>query len=491
MSKTETLKKIDRALGRFLSKSFELSRENYALWSAGKSKKYKDFEQAFEEAIAENIEKTLADKEIKELFNDLKNKIIIKRDAGEDIFFERIVQRSPSLEESLDFNRIEETYHFFAEKGGQEFLNKAGIDEEFKIKDVRGFVLDKELQEESRLRITELIFQADKTTSKWLAKEMNNGRKEGKSYKRIADEIRKKIPETVKGRAERIARTEMGEMVNASELMTARKNGASTKIWSAAGPNICEICLGNDRAELGMDGMFPSGHVRPPAHPNCKCLLDYKMPPLPLIGSQPWTGGADKEIERNINMELDTLYNRSVAAKKEIDIDADFVAKNVKDAVVIKAPLKNRARAVEKIIKEEGGNVSSLQDVARNTIAVKKKKDVDSVYVALATNPKTVVSRKLDTALGYQGGVVKLKTKVGVVSEIQVATEKMIYAKEKNADKLLSREAYNRIKKEVKVKHGMGHVYYEKWRVAYYVDKDLTLAAEIEKQSSNYYAKFK
>jgi hypothetical protein len=67
----------------------------------------------------------------------------------------------------------------------------------------------------------------------------------------------------------------------------------------------------------------------------------------------------------------------------------------------------------------------------------------------------------------------------------------MIYAKEKNAKQLLGSKIFNEIKTKSGLPHGLGHGYYEEYRV---LSKDEQLSAkglELAKKSKIYYEKIK
>ena len=134
-----------------------------------------------------------------------------------------------------------------------------------------------------------LIESVDQTTKKWLANQILNGEEDQLSWKEIADNVRQVIPDYYKGRAETIVKTEVAEIVNDTEQETAIRNEATTKVWTAAGMNICDDCETNDGEEVGINEAFPSGDDRPPVHPNCKCLLEYNYPTLGTFTNE-WTG---------------------------------------------------------------------------------------------------------------------------------------------------------------------------------------------------------
>jgi SPP1 gp7 family putative phage head morphogenesis protein len=73
-------------------------------------------------------------------------------------------------------------------------------------------------------------------------------------------------------RAEMIARTETCDALEQAFMDRAEELGIDGKEWVVLSP--CPICEENAAAgPIGIDETFPSGDIRPPAHPNCRCAL--------------------------------------------------------------------------------------------------------------------------------------------------------------------------------------------------------------------------
>lgn len=82
-------------------------------------------------------------------------------------------------------------------------------------------------------------------------------------------------------RARIIARTEAINAANAGTEIGQRQAQAMgvriEKTWIAA-PDACGICLENAAfGAIELDEVFPSGHEKPTAHPNCRCTLGQKV----------------------------------------------------------------------------------------------------------------------------------------------------------------------------------------------------------------------
>ncbi len=207
----------------------------------------------------------------------------------------------------------------------------------------------------------------------------------------------------------------------------------------------------------------------------------------------PKVPGAAPSTE-TIKPALDEAYAKAPEAKNFIDNEADKIAQDV-GGTVAKAPLKGRARAEEKILNEEQGNVGNLMDIARNTILVSRDA-YDKTLEKLMAHPdlhKMRNVKKGDDPLGYTGGIAKIKTPNGHVAEIQFNTPEMIYAKEP-ADKvraIIGDDKFN----ELLAKYGeggKGHTFYEEWRTLKNekTAEANTKADALAKESVMYYNRF-
>lgn len=140
--------------------------------------------------------------------------------------------------------------------------------------------------------------------------------------------------------------------------------------------------------------------------------------------------------------------------------------------------------------KTEGCSPFELKDVVRNTIIVDADK-IEDVLSALESqgNVLRIKRQTPDQFMGYSGNIVNITTINGTVAEIQVNTAKMIYAKETPAvaKSILGEDVWNRIAKETGLEGGLGHKFYEQFRV---LDKMSPKALEIERLSREYYSHF-
>ncbi len=193
---------------------------------------------------------------------------------------------------------------------------------------------------------------------------------------------------------------------------------------------------------------------------------------------------------------IDTKLLKADKAKEYIDEAADKIAKKYGDSVVVaKAPIKSRERAIEKTIKENGGNADKIKDLARNTIMPKDKKVYQKVLDDMDAR-KDLVTRKdqhPEDYMGYEGIIYHVETPGGLISETQVVTPKMIYGKMpvNEAKTLLGEDLFNQIKKESGVEPELGHKYYEQFRKLTIKEKEGKVGQDLTEKSIEYYNKLR
>ncbi|WP_196815166.1 RHS repeat-associated core domain-containing protein [Photorhabdus temperata] len=163
---------------------------------------------------------------------------------------------------------------------------------------------------------------------------------------------------------------------------------------------------------------------------------------------------------------FEKLYRMAPEAKSEIDDTADAIAASFKGDVA-KAPLKGRARALEKIMHDYGGDPGGIKDLARNTIVVENDQ-ISSVRKVMkhyvGADIKTIEPTR--KSFGYSGVNSTMKTRVGVVGEIQINSPDMIFAKEseRNARRVLGDAKFDALDAHYSARNvdgGQGHLFYD------------------------------
>ena len=160
---------------------------------------------------------------------------------------------------------------------------------------------------------------------------------------------------------------------------------------------------------------------------------------------------------------------QAVDSKPYLDTEATKIAQSIPDTTVAKAPIKQEARSIEKIIKEsETGDVEELRDLARNTIVPLKTESYLKVIEQMDARPD-IFKKKIQTPdkyMGYEGIIYNIETPNGLIGETQVVMPKMIYGKtpEKDARKILGDALFEQIRRETGLEAGKGHDIYEQFR---------------------------
>lgn len=91
--------------------------------------------------------------------------------------------------------------------------------------------------------------------------------------------IRRELLEMSVRRSNLIATTEINDAMSEAMLRQMQRRGATGK-GTVLSIRPCPICINNHRAgSIPVDQAFPSGHQRPPFHPDCACTLVTKRRP--------------------------------------------------------------------------------------------------------------------------------------------------------------------------------------------------------------------
>ena len=129
-----------------------------------------------------------------------------------------------------------------------------------------------------------------------------------------------------------------------------------------------------------------------------------------------------------------------------------------------------------------------LKDTVRTTIVADRDK-IEDILDSLSSEDCFLRLKRQNTSMGYTGNIVNITTSSGLTAEIQVNTARMIYAKENPdvAQSIIGKQLWNKIRRETGQEGGLGHTFYEKWRV---LDPKSREAKEILKKSREYYSHF-
>lgn len=142
----------------------------------------------------------------------------------------------------------------------------------------------------------------------------------------LSRDLRKQFTDMSRVRAKVIARTETCDALESAFMDRAKDMKVTGKEWIWTGDSGDWDCMCEDNANAGVipiDKPFPSGDMRPPSHPNCRCALAPVMlrepTPAKLLRPEPIRARPSKGIPKGTQ---DFINNKlKVTGKKQGDID--------------------------------------------------------------------------------------------------------------------------------------------------------------------------
>lgn len=199
----------------------------------------------------------------------------------------------------------------------------------------------------------------------------------------------------------------------------------------------------------------------------------------------------NKSIYQKITVEssISEIVKRASSVGDEVQSIAERIAiKN--GGYVTPINFKSTTSITRKVI-TEGITPYDIKDAVRTTIIVPKSRIEDVLEELYKTEGFLRLKRqKPESFMGYSGNIVNIRTTNGLTAEIQVNTERMIFAKERpeDAKRILGKKRWEEIHNETGMEGGLGHKYYEQWRI---LDKSSNEALKIVEKSIEYYSHFR
>ncbi len=143
----------------------------------------------------------------------------------------------------------------------------------------------------------ELVTKINQTTKDELRTLIADGEAQGWSYGKMATEIKSKfdgfagkMPQAhIQDRATLVATTEVGNAYSEGNLIVSQgleEAGIDQeKSWLTVGDSrVSDLCASNQaRGWIPVNQAFPSGHMRPLAHPACRCVALYRSKPTEAV----------------------------------------------------------------------------------------------------------------------------------------------------------------------------------------------------------------
>jgi hypothetical protein len=199
----------------------------------------------------------------------------------------------------------------------------------------------------------------------------------------------------------------------------------------------------------------------------------------------------NKSVYQKITVEssISEIVKRASSVGDEVQSIAERIAiKN--GGYVTPINFKSTTSITRKVI-TEGITPYDIKDAVRTTIIVPKSRIEDVLEEMYKTEGFLRLKRqKPESFMGYSGNIVNIRTTNGLTAEIQVNTERMIFAKERpeDAKRILGKKRWEEIHNETGMEGGLGHKYYEQWRI---LDKSSNEALKIVEKSIEYYSHFR
>lgn len=207
-------------------------------------------------------------------------------------------------------------------------------------------------------------------------------------------------------------------------------------------------------------------------------------------GTLPYFLKDNKEIFQNISTEksVSEVMQRASDVGNEVQSLAEGIASRYSGYVT---PVNYKSKSsITRKVNTEHVTPYDIKDAVRTTI-IAPKSEIESILKELNNLPSFIrlKRQKPESFMGYSGNIVNIRTSNELTAEIQVNTDRMIYAKElpEEAKRIIGENRWNEIYKEIGLEGGLGHKYYEEWRM---MDKSNPKAIEIAKKSAEYYSHF-
>ena len=199
----------------------------------------------------------------------------------------------------------------------------------------------------------------------------------------------------------------------------------------------------------------------------------------------------NKSIYQGINVDksVKEIASRAQTVGGEVQSLAESIAKKY-GGFVTPVNFKTESSILRKV-SAEGITPYDIKDAVRTTIIVPDDR-IEGVLRELSVTHSFIRLKRQrpESFMGYSGNIVNIQSSNGLIAEIQVNTERMIYAKEKQSDaqRILGKERWEEIRKNTGMEGGLGHQYYEEWRL---LDRASDEAQKIAQKSIEYYSHFR
>ena len=181
----------------------------------------------------------------------------------------------------------------------------------------------------------------------------------------------------------------------------------------------------------------------------------------------------DKVEEKGIDFvsfskEAKEIVEKAAQSEKYVHDQARAVVNATPNTTFAPGPLKKVERVIEKAAVEEGGDLTAIKDIARNTI-IPLTPEAKSAATAKMLQRSDIARHKQQTPdkfLGYEGDIFNIKTPNGSIAETQIVSPQMTYGKNTEifSRSVLGDDVFEKIKAQSNLPSGKGHDIYEQIR---------------------------
>lgn len=166
----------------------------------------------------------------------------------------------------------------------------------------------------------------------------------------------------------------------------------------------------------------------------------------------------------NIVPDLYVAFTKKFAAS--FNAKSASIAKRV-GVDVTPVNVKSDSRIREKSRHDYGGYVHEVKDIVRNTFIIPQEEMRDKMIEEIKKEFTVIRLKNQNPSdhMGYSGTLINIKTSGTTFAEIQINTPQMIYGKELHPQVYIGKELCAKIKETTGLEPGLGHKYYEEWRL--------------------------
>lgn len=325
--------------------------------------------------------------------------------------------------------------------------------------------------------------------------------------------------------AQRLARTEINMAYREAEMQRYQDLDfiVGFEVKRSTHPYPCDICESHK-------GKYPKDFKFVSWHPQCRCYVvpilntqeefdkqsdsilrgdsysnasSMEVVDLPA-GIKKWYGDNLARIDRATKIGTLPYYMRDnadyfnavrqqVTSKSEGGLMQTLAERIAKSIGATCTPINFKSLpSIMRKCKSDGCLPSDLKDTVRTTIVTSNAEDIEKAINVLESDSgelKLLRVKRQSTDVGYTGVICNFELPNGVVCEIQINTAEMIYAKEvpSIARSVIGEDVWNKIFKSTGLEGGIGHKYYEEFRL---LDATSDKAVEIANKSREYYSHF-